>query len=362
MSRLHKGSRLEPSRRDFLQAGGLGALSLGLSGSSALGSALASGRQGGVILLNLVGGPSQLETFDPKPDAPENVRGPFESIQTSVPGIRINEFLPKIAQRMDRLTLIRTLHHDEAPIHETGLQLIQTGRISRGDEEFPHFGAEAAKQLGPRGSSPPFVILSGPIGRTGVAISKGQTEGRLGAKFRPISSPGVEDDDSRFIENYGRSEFGRNCRKALRLIENGTRVVVVNRSRSVFYETSWDVHGASPFSTFDDYSRRLLPSLDSAFSGLVDDLRDRGLLATTLVVATGEFGRTPRINDRGGRDHWPHCWSALLAGGSAQPGTCIGTSDRHAAEPVDHPFPASELWALMCRTLGIDLGSEAGLS
>jgi uncharacterized protein (DUF1501 family) len=125
-------------------------------------------------------------------------------------------------------------------------------------------------------------------------------------------------------------------------------------AETVFNRPSWDAHGATPFSTFDDYAQTLLPSFDRGYSALVDDLESRGLLDSTLVVATGEMGRSPRINASGGRDHWPAVWSAVLAGGGLAGGQVIGSSDRNAAEPSDRPVMVAELYAMMARTLGLD--------
>jgi uncharacterized protein (DUF1501 family) len=137
------------------------------------------------------------------------------------------------------------------------------------------------------------------------------------------------------------------------MVESGVRLVTVNMFDTVFNRTTWDCHGSAPFSTLDDYARELLPTLDRAVSALLDDLGSRGLLDTTLVVATGEFGRTPRLNAAGGRDHWPGVWSALLAGGGVKGGQVIGASDAHAAAPTDHPVTPQELLATMYRSLGI---------
>ena len=355
-----------------------------------------------MILLMMVGGPSQLETFDPKPDAPVEVRGPFRAIETAVPGVRMAEHLPGIARRMGRLTLVRSLAHDAAPIHETGLQLLGTGRLCRLDDEHPHLGSMAARRLGTSGGLPPFVILPGPIGNTGVSIPNGQSAGPLGPSFGPFSlgddpaSPGYDprlalDRARRFLdgaaeltsagaptrssyrafdldaerattrEAYGRSTFGRSCLLARRLVESGVRVIVVNMVQTVFGRPSWDAHGSQPFSTFDDYARTMLPTFDRAYSALIDDLESSGLLASTLVVATGEFGRSPRLNSSGGRDHWPGVWSALLAGGGTTGGRVIGASDRIAAEPIDRPVAPAELFATMAGALGLD-HSEGGPS
>ncbi len=388
-----EGLGSSPTRRDFLRIGGLGALGLGLSGRVAGSVDLPS--EGAVILLMMVGGPSQLDTFDPKPDAPVEIRGPFRSIETAVPGVRVVEHLPGIARRMDRLTLIRSLHHAAAPIHETGLQLLGTGQLCKVGDDRPHFGSVAARRLGSSGGLPPFVVLPRSIGETGVSIPNGQGSGPLGRSFEPFvlgDDPGSRqydfkaalDRSRRFLdeapeltsagaptrsshlafdldaersstrEAYGRSTFGQGCLLARRLVESGVRVVVVNMFQTVFGASSWDAHGRNPFSTLDDYARSVLPAFDRAFSALVDDLGSRGLLESTLVVAAGEFGRTPKVNASGGRDHWPGVFSALMAGGGTRGGRAIGASDRLASEPVDRPVVLPELVATMAQALGLD--------
>jgi len=374
------------NRRAFLAAGGVGLGTLGLSlPERAARAATPPSHHRALILLMMVGGPSQLETWDPKPDAPEEVRGPFSSIATRVPGVRINEHLPRLAARMDKVALIRSVHHREAPIHETGLQLIQTGRLSRTEDEHPHLGAVASLLLGSAGSRPlpASILLPGPIVNTGVQIPRGQTAGRLGAEHEPFSVgavPGAADyrpgailrraggtdlgraanpfdlgaEPDRLRDAYGATRFGRSCLLARRLVEAGTRVVTVNMFDSVFDQVTWDCHGAGPFSTLDDYKRQLLPTFDRAFSTLLDDLESRGLLETTMVAAVGEFGRTPRINSSGGRDHWPGVWSVALAGGGVRGGQVVGASDDRAAEPVDRPVSPGELLASMHHALGID--------
>ncbi len=370
------GRRAGIDRREFLRAGaGFGAW--GVVGPRGLRLPVESARgERAVILLMLVGGPSQLETWDPKPDAPEGIRGPFGSIATRTPGVRICEHLPRLAARMDRLALIRSLHHDEAPIHETGLQLMQTGRLSRADEH-PHFGATAARLLGAEGGAPAFAAVPGPIGNTGVELPRGQTAGGLGASCSPTfldpDRPPLDPVDpavgralrldaeaSRLREAYGSTRFGRSCLLARRLVEAGTRVVTVNMYDAVFDRVTWDCHGARPFSTLDDYRREVLPTFDRAFSALLDDLEGRGMLETTLVAAVGEFGRTPRINASGGRDHWPGVWSAARAGGGVWGGAFVGASDGRAAEPVDRPVSPREWVATMHHALGLDSSSIEG--
>lgn len=353
------------SRRGFLKAGGLGALGA-LANWNTLAEAGSAGDRS-VILLMLVGGPSQLDTWDPKPDAPAEVRGPFGSIATAVPGVRISEHLPRMARRLDRLTLIRSLSHDSAPIHETGQQLLQTGRLCRLGEVHPHFGSVAARLLGSRNDAPPFMVFPGPIANTGVAISHGQSAGGLGPDFEPCTSA-HRDSDSFIVrtmggrvrpgrdprEPFGQNPFGLGCLFASAMVEAGVRVVTWNMFDTVFDRTTWDCHGAAPFSTLQDYSETLLPTFDRALSALLDDLDARGLLETTLVVATGEFGRTPYINSAGGRDHWPGVWSAVLAGGDTHGGQVIGASDAHAGSPADRPVSPAELVATIYRHLRID--------
>lgn len=377
-------------RRAFLAAGGVGLGTLGLTPFSerwARASA-APRNQRALILLMMVGGPSQLETWDPKPDAPEGVRGPFGSIATRVPGVRISEHLPRLAARMDKLALIRSLNHPEAPIHETGLQLTQTGRLSRTEGEHPHIGSVVSRLVGSTDERPlpPSIMLPGPIVNTGVQIPRGQTAGPLGSDHEPFSTGAIPGDleyrpgevhrralriagsdgrhspnpfdlgaePARLVDAYGPSRLGRSCLLARRLVEAGAKVVTINMFDSVFDQITWDCHGAGPFSALEDYRRILLPTFDLAFSALLDDLSARGLLETTMVAAVGEFGRTPRINSSGGRDHWPGVWSVALAGGGVRGGQVIGASDARSSEPVDRPVSPQELLASFYQGLDID--------
>jgi hypothetical protein len=399
------------TRRDFLRAGcvGLGSWGLSLSGRDGR-AADGSSSERAVILLLLVGGPSQLETFDPKPGAPAEVRGPFGSIATRCPGVRISEHLPRLAMRLDRMALIRSMSHDAAPIHETGHQLLQTGRLCRAGEEWPHIGSVVAKVAGTKRGLPPSLVLPGPIASTGVDIPHGQSAGWLGPAFDPFhlaADPAAADYQPRnaldraraFLDEvimpaasqrdsllsrsaaaladrvlsaparnafdlaeepepvrdaYGRTTFGQSCLLARRLVEAGVRLVTVNMFETVFNRVTWDCHGSAPFSTLDDYARELLPTLDRAYSALLDDLERSGRLDATLVVAAGEFGRTPRINAAGGRDHWPGVWSVALAGGGVRGGQVVGSSDAHAAAPADRPVTLPDLLASIYLSLGID--------
>jgi hypothetical protein len=352
------------TRRDFLRAGGVGLGALGF-GMSEIDAALrvGSSSERSVILLLLCGGPSQLDTWDPKPDAPADVRGPFQSIATRCPGVRICEHLPRMAARMDRLALVRSMHHESAPIHETGYQLLQTGRLCREGEEHPHIGSVVARLAGARNGVPPFVVLPGPIASTGVDIPHGQSAGWLGAAYEPFlmapdppmlgfgASPA---EAERASLEYGRTPFGQCCLLARQLVDSGVRMITINMFSTVFNCVTWDCHGAVPFSTLDDYANELMPTFDQAFTALIDDLERRGRLETTLVVAAGEFGRSPRINASGGRDHWPGVWSVVLAGGGVHGGQVVGASDAHAAAPADRPVTPRDLLATMYHSLEIE--------
>jgi Protein of unknown function (DUF1501) len=375
------GDRL--TRRDFLRVGGLSAGALGLSlaelGQLPRAGAAAAGRDIHCILLFLVGGPSHLDTWDPKPAAPSNVRGPFRPIRTKVPGIDLCEHFPLMAQVADRFALVRSVHHHEAPIHETGHQLMQTGFLFRGGREYPHYGSVLSYLRGPTPAGlPPFVILPWPIGYTGVSVSHGQTAGYLGANHAPfvfqadpvlLQSHGEQFTpaawrgfdlarESRDLRSrYGWNTFGQGCLLARRLVEHGVRLVAGNMFDTVFNEITWDCHadGGSLAVGLDEYARTLCPMFDRAYTALLEDLRQRGLLDTTLVVAMGEFGRTPRLNHRGGRDHWPGCWTVLFAGAGVCGGQVVGSSDAIGGEPKDRPVTPTDIAATVYRGLGIDL-------
>jgi len=399
------------TRRDFLRVGSLsaGAVGLSLADFSQLQAGLADKKDLNCILLFLVGGPSHLDTWDMKPFAPDHVRGPFRPIATNVPGVAICEHFPLMARMAERYAIVRSVHHTSAPIHETGHQLMQTGHLFRHGQEYPHYGSVVSHLRGRRAEDmPPFVVLPTPIGNTGVSVSHGQASGYLGEKHAPFvlnadpahatarfglldavdeaqrayesgaatapRDPALdrafgmlfsakakkafdvhsESDDLR--ERYGRNTFGQSCLLARRLIENGVRVATVNMFDTVFNNVTWDCHadGGALAVGLDDYKETLCPMFDRAYSALLDDLQQRGLLDTTLVVAMGEFGRTPHINPRGGRDHWPSCWSVLFAGAGVRGGQVIGSSDSIGAEPHDRPVTPAEIAASVYRGLGID--------
>ena len=373
------------TRRDFLRVGTLsgGALGLSLPDLFQARAAGSEGRSGerNCILLFLVGGPSQLDTWDMKPGAPDTIRGPFRPIRTNVAGVQICEHFPRMAQMADRYAIVRSVHHREAPIHETGHQLMQTGRLFLNGQEHPHYGAVVSHLRGPgRSGLPASVLLPGPIGNTGVNVSHGQGAGYLGPRHEPFCLRGTDparlQSRTRLVEavdcaqrafdiaaerdevrdRYGRNTFGQSCLLARRLVENGVRLVTVNMFDTVFDKITWDCHadGGSLASSLDDYRETLCPMFDAAYTALLDDLRQRGLLENTLVVAMGEFGRTPQLNARGGRDHHPGVWSVLFAGGGVRGGQVVGASDRNGSEPRDRPVSPAEIAATVYRGMGID--------
>ena len=341
------------SRRDFLHTGSLAAGVSLFDMTDGNAAQIATGQAKSCIFLCLLGGPSQLETWDPKPDAPAEVRGPFRSIATSVAGIRISEHLPRMANLAHRYAILRTIHHDAAPIHETGLQLLQTGRLG----ESPHIGTILSHRFG--GKQPgvtPFVILPTQIGNTGINVSHGQSAASFGAAHEPMVEIRFTHRLSQTDrERYGKTRFGDSCARSLQLIEQGVRCVVVNMFDTTYDRITWDCHAAAQCltSTLDDYRRTLCPTFDRACATLLDDLHQCGLLDETLVIAMGEMGHTPHLNARGGRDHWPGCWSIMMAGGGVRGGQVIGASDRLAGEPVDRPIACAQVTASAYNAMGL---------
>ena len=366
--RSTKKSRSETvSRRDFLRVGGLGFVGLSVAERAALAKSRKQSDRRSCIFIVMTGGPSQLDTFDPKPDAPVEIRGPLKSISTAIPGVAFSEAFPLLAERAKQLAVVRSLYHTAAPIHETGLQLIQTGRLARGDIRPPSFGSVIAKTLGPRGEAAPYIVLPKLLSNTGVNAYRGQQAGSLGSEFDPVtnsdadalseqSTSGHSSMSAAEQRRYGKTRFGRMLLQAKQLIECGVRCVTVNLFDHLNGDITWDCHGhkdTSPATLFD-YRDTLGPRFDRAFAGLLDDLTDSNLLDDTLVVATGEFGRTPKINSHGGRDHWPAVWSSILAGGGVQGGQVIGASDAHATAPADQPVTPAELVASVYHSIGVD--------
>jgi uncharacterized protein (DUF1501 family) len=348
MKPSRRGFPMPITRRDFLRTSAASAAGLAVSPCLA-----APARDVNCIFLMLVGGPSQLDTWDPKPDAPAEVRSEYRPIQTRIPGLHFTEHFPRVAAMADQFAVIRSMYHTAAPIHETGHQLLQTGRLAEDGREAPHFGALASAAKGCRGGMPANVLLPAPIGFTGVNVGHGQSAGDLGIIHEPVTVPfGVEDDPRR--SRYGGTAFGDDCLRAARLVERGCRFVTVNMFTTVYDTITWDCHaaGGSLRSDLADY-RQVGTCFDLAYSALLEDLRQRGLLGTTLVVATGEFGRAPYRNREGGRDHWAGVWTALLAGAGIRGGAVIGSSDRLGGEPTDTPVGPERFAGAIRHTLGL---------
>lgn len=377
------------SRREFLRYGSAGGLGVwGLSRADAALSGAAKPARRSCIFVVLTGGPSSLETFDPKPDAPSNIRGPFLPIPTTVPGLWLSETLPQLSQRAELFSLLRSLTHDAAALHETGLQLIQTGRlVSRGCVP-PTLGAVVASRAKYAGGLAPFVMLPGPLQQTGIRADRGQSASFLGAEWEAlacrlsddaatteVSHPQVDGLAWQSVQDlasesaatrlkYGVSQFGRNCLLARRMIEQGVPFVTINMFDSLVNRVTWDCHagGSESPTRLQDYRDTVCPQFDTGMSVLLEDLHQRGLLDSTLVVAVGEFGRTPRLNRQGGRDHWTGVWSALIAGCGFPGGQVLGASDQHGAAPIERPIHPAELVATIYSVLGIDPQSEVALA
>jgi hypothetical protein len=319
------------------------------------------------IFIVCTGGPSQLETWDPKPEAPSEVRGPYGAIETNVAGIRISETLPRLAALADRYALVRSLNHDGPAVHELGLQLVQTGRADLSSGEWPNPGAALSYLDGSRGPLPASMILPQPLGDTGITLPRGQGTGFLPAAHAPLSAgtpellaPSVRasldlaGEAAGLRDRYGRTGFGDDCLRARRLVEGGVRFVTVNQYSTLFNQHTWDSHGFPDLPTrVADIGEHVAAPFDHAVSALIADLCDRGQYEDTLLVCIGEFGRTPKLTPTGGRDHWTRCWSAMLGGGGIRGGQVIGASDAHAAEPVESPVSPSELVATIYAALGV---------
>lgn len=323
-----------------------------------------------VIFVFLVGGPSQIDTWDPKPQAGLDVRN-FDGVcATAVPGVLLSENLPRLAQRMDQVALVRSLHHDGPATHAAGQQLLMTGRYFQHNISAPHWGALISQQLPHAGPLPANVVLGGRIENEYSREGSGQAASGLPAEHAPcvideVSSAAcpsiwrqtldLSSEAWQTRERYGFHRLGEQCLQARRLIERGARVVTVNQFSSVMDQTTWDMHanGGRLNSTAADYRETLCPQLDQALSGLLDDLAVRGLLAETVVAVCGEMGRSPRINPYGGRDHHTGVWSGLLAGGPIRPGVVIGASDVTGEVPHERPVAPAEFCATIFQALGI---------
>lgn len=320
------------------------------------------------------------------------------------------------------------MYHTAAGVHDTGHQMMQTGRLFQNGLEQPHAGCVYGFLKGSQGDLPPHVMIPTPIGNTGGNMPHGQSAGFLGKAHDPftinadpskpnftvpdllppdyisnvrierrrklrdaveqslkhlesteesslldknfeqaynlVSSPTAREafdlskEPDALRDKYGRNKFGQGCLLARRLIERGVRFSTVNMFETVFNEITWDIHGSAPFSPIECYTDLVGPMFDKAYSSLLTDLDERGMLEDTMVLAIGEFGRTPKINPAGGRDHWPQCWSILFAGGGVQGGQIVGSSDEIGSAPVDRPTTPAEVVATVYHSLGIDLEHE----
>ncbi|MBX3441544.1 MAG: DUF1501 domain-containing protein [Planctomyces sp.] len=358
------------SRRDFLAVGGLGVVGLSAAERAARVRAGLGRSRTCVVFVMLTGGASSQETFDPQPQSPRDHRGPFRAVETSVPGVFLSELLPKLSQRAHQFALVRSLHHSAAPIHETGLQYLQAGALGNRRSRPASAGSRLQHLSGfPDDSSVPAYAVTpsrlalngggplpydGPSDQAEAAAPAVIDDGAIlldavpdDAQPRRLFAEGFEAQSPEIREQYGRTPFGRRLWNARQLVEHGASWITVNLFDRLEGMPTFDAHGcgASP-ATLHDYAQTLCPQLDRALSGFLDDLQSTGLWRDVLVVCTGEMGRTPRVNPRGGRDHWTRCWSGLLAGGCVPGGLVIGSSDSRGAEPSDRPVHLRDLTAL----------------
>jgi uncharacterized protein (DUF1501 family) len=419
------------TRRDFLQVGTLGAIGFTLSNWAALkaiGAVKSGNDEKSVIMIFNLGAPSQLDTFDLKPDAPREIRGPFKPIKTNNPDIQISEIFPLHAKLADKFSLVRTCYHTAAAVHDTGHQMMQTGRLFTGGVNTPHAGCALEFLKGRRNELPANVILPEVMGPTGGNMPHGQDAGFLGKAYDPFvlnadpskpdfkvpdllppkeigearlqrrkqlrdvvdgtvkdfeASPSAQLMDSSFDaayrlmtsekareafdltkepqkvrERYGMTRFGQCCLLARRLVEAGVRFVTINTFITVFDEITWDIHGSKPFTSIQGMRDIVAPMYDQGYSALIEELFQRGMLDNTLVCNLAEFGRTPKVNPAGGRDHWPQCWTVYFAGGGVKGGRVVGKSDEIGAYPVERPVNPSEIVATIYQSLGLDLTTE----
>lgn len=400
-------------RRDFLKVGALAGTGLTLGNFLRLSSAdEVNGRAPAksAIFINLAGGPTHMDTFDLKPDAPEEYRGEFKPIASNVPGMEFSEHLPKLAQCADKFAILRGVSHTLAA-HNLGSEYVNTGNRPIPSLEYAGIGAIVAKELESPPDLPPFVAVPSTI----------QKGGYLGVQYAPMSTgstpqPGkafsvrgvslrngmtVDDVDKRerllkdldtafgefesgsqllegldkfsqqaysiitskktraafdvsqespaFAEPFGTTPFGQSCLLATRLVEAGVRFVTINNG-------GWDTHQNNFISLKD----RLLPPLDAGLSGLLNGLAQKGLLESTAIIVTGEFGRTPKINNRGGggRDHYPRAMFMLLAGGAFKTGQVIGASDEKGTGPKEKGITPDDVASTLYHNLGIDHTKE----
>ncbi len=419
-----------PCRRSFLRAGGLTTLALGIQqltpgklaaeeGTDGVAVAQAGRKAKSCIFIWLDGGPSHLETFDLKPAAPVEVRGPFQPVKTQVAGVHICELMPRTAAQMKHIALVRSVT-SRLGEHNLGANYMLTGYQPTPALQYPSFGAVNAHLRGRRAAGKQQSVLPGFIATPTFRVGGGNFDGRgyLPAATAPFVTggdpakaefrvrdldffPGLDDQRlsrrKRFLDSmermreknptavagaafeeafqlatsasareafdlskekaatrqrYGPKTIGQSCLLARRLVERGAPFVFVNNP-------GWDTHQGAYTRLKEGFTGArnpvgLIPSLDLAFGALVEDLQQRGLLEQTLVVVMGEFGRTPKVNTTGGRDHWPRVYSVALAGGGVTGGNIIGASDAAGESPRDQPVTPADLAATIYKQLGID--------
>lgn len=399
------------ARRDFLRIGALTGLGLSLSDYLALGSQASVGSAKGraAIFVRLGGGPSHMDTFDLKPDAPDTHRGEFKPIKTNADGVMISEHLPKLAKCADKFAILRGVSHTLAA-HELGTRYMNTGNRPLPSLNYPHYGAVVSKELRGTEYLPSFVAVPnlgenatgflgveyGPFetggaptpGKAlevrGLALKNGVTLedvdrrqnlvqrydnafGQFGSEDKLLAGMDqfgqkayammrstkareafdVSKEPDSITSLFGKDTFSQSCLLATRLIESGVRFTSVSLG-------GWDTHSDN----FNALKNRNLPTLDAGLSGLFNALAAKGLLETTAVFVTGEFGRTPKINQRGGRDHYPRAMFCLLAGGGIQGGQVVGESDAKGEGPKDRAITPDDVAATFYRALGIDTRKE----
>ncbi|MFN8814140.1 MAG: DUF1501 domain-containing protein [Acidobacteriota bacterium] len=384
------------TRRRFLMSG------LSLPGLLAA----AGGRAKNCIIYFQDGGACQHDSFDPKPDQPLEIRGVHKTIPTVLPGVHFSELLPRCARIANKFTVIRSVYSREA-IHEKAKQYIFSGSRPNNAFKHPVMGSVVARELGAQGGLPPFVCIPRPdiaadAGFLGsaydpfIAGDPGKKEFRVQdltlpgsvsldeassranllraldeevrqaeksklvegmdsfyqKAFELVSSPvarkafNLEEEPAALRDRYGRNSSGQGALLARRLVESGVRLAAV-------FQGGYDAHGG-----IEESSRAIFPIFDQAFSALIEDLQQRGLLDSTLVLALSEFGRTPHINHSAGRDHWPGVFSIAVAGAGIAPGQVIGSSDAQGGAPKDRPISIEDLGATVYRKLGIDIHKE----
>jgi hypothetical protein len=436
------------SRRHLLKVGGLGLLGLSLPGllqAQALAQPGASSKSGAtgalpprarsIIFLYQFGGPSHIDMFDMKPDAPEGIRGLHKPAATKADGIAISEHLPRLAKVMDKVTLIRSMHH-HMKNHNPASYYALTGHAPPIDditlrdspELFPAYGSVVDRLAPVQEAMPTFVALPHVIGDG--TITPGQSASFLGKVHDPLlvtrdpnkadfklpelnlpadvsyerlqhrrsiqklidrqshllehsaqakgmdayyekalamlDSPKLREafhlsaESEKVRESYGRTTYGQSCLLARRLVEAGSKVVTVYFSPNIGGDvgSGWDTHGNNDKKMFPVIEKYHLPMTDQTLPTLLEELDERGLLDTTLVLWMGEFGRTPKINEKASRDHWPDCYTVLLAGGGVKRGFVHGASDKTAAYPAENPVRPEDLAATIYYLLGIDPHTE----